>query len=466
MSGLSDPANGTEVAVVGGGITGLVAARQLAGSGCRVSLLESSDDLGGQIRTVLFGGHAVDVGAEALHMAGPHVERLIDDLGLRDDLVVANSGSAWIWTRRGLRRMPAGMGPAGPTRLAPVVRSGVLSAVGIARAALEPLVPGGVMGEDVGVGEFLAKRFGRQVSDRLVDPVLGSLHAGEIDRLSLRAALPHVATQAEQHRSLLLAHRHRRGAAAPSFVSFRGGLRRLTDTLAATPGVEVNTSATVTALRPAPEGVELEAADQSLRRFGAAVIATPARAASVLVGDAWPAASVELSGLRAASVATAVVAYPRRLVEKAPAMAANGLLVPSSAGRFLKAATFLTSKWPHLDDPDRFLVRLSAGRVGSEQLTGMDDETIVTELHRDLADMCGLDVEPLEWHLERWPTTLARLEVGHLDRMARVRAAIANPRVVLAGAAVDGLGIATCVASGQRAAAAVEQNWRTLEMRP
>ena len=456
MSASSESRTGADVAVIGGGITALVAARRLVESGRSVCVLEASASLGGQIRTVDFAGHAVDVGAEALHVAGPHVERLIDELGLRDDLVVANPGFAWIWTQRGLRRMPAGTGPAGPTRLGPVVGSRVLSPGGIARAALEPMVPRGPGGADVGVGEFLARRFGPQVSERLVDPVLGSLHAGEIDRLSLRAATPHVATQAERHRSLLLAHRHRRGAAAPSFVSFAGGLKRLVDSLVASTGAEIRTSSPVAALCYDSGRVELEMVDGARNLFDAVVVATPARVAAELLGQWCPVAAAELGGLRAASVATAVVSYPRGRVAATAAMSANGLLVPSGARRFLKAATFLTSKWPHLEDPDRFLVRLSAGRIGIDELADIDDDSVISKMQKDLAEMCGLDAEPLGWHLERWPTTLARLEVGHLERLARARAAIGDAPILLAGAAIDGLGIASCVASADRVATAVE----------
>lgn len=120
----------SHVAVIGGGVSGLVAARELARAGLAVTVLEAGPSLGGQLRTVCFAGQPIDVGAEALHRGIPQVARLIDDLDLTEQVVDARPGSAWLWTTRGLRPLPAGVGPSGPTRLGPVLRSRVLSRSG------------------------------------------------------------------------------------------------------------------------------------------------------------------------------------------------------------------------------------------------------------------------------------------------------------------------------------------------
>lgn len=440
------------VAVVGGGITGLVAARALVASGLAVTVFEAGARPGGQVRTVEVAGHPVDVGAEALHLAGPHVAELAGALGL--DMIRSNVGSAWIWTDRGLRRLPAGVGPAGPTRLGPVLSSRILSPVGVLRAAMEPLVPRGRGDDDVGVGDFLARRFGSQVADRLVDPVLGSLHAGDIHGLSLRAATPQVAAQADRYRSLLLAQRHRRGGGAPSFVSFAGGLVELVDALAATPGVRLRLGSPVEDL--ATDGVkyQLRVGGDGVETFDGVVLAVPARAAARILRIAATDASHVLDELRAASVVTMVAAYPRAAVETRPAFAGTGLLFPSNSGRMLKAATFLTTKWPHLEDPEVFLVRMSAGRAGNGRVVRLDDEELTHRLHSDLAVTTGLNARPLAVHLQRWPDSIAQLEVGHLDRMATIRAGVGRG-LVLAGAPYAGIGLATCIRSGREAAQAL-----------
>lgn len=456
------------MAVVGGGVTGLTAARSLARAGATVTLYEAGPRLGGQIRTVRLAGHPVEVGAEALHLAGPQLVALVDDLGLSDELVTARPGRSWIWDGDRMRRLPAGVGPAGPTRLAPVVGSRVLSPRGLARAAVEPLVPRTAAhreGRDVAVGDFVAARFGRQVADRLVDPLLGSLHAGDVFRLSVQAATPHLAARAAHHRSLVLAGRRGRRAGPPAFATFSRGLTALTEALAAGAGVDVRLHAPVTSIVRAGYHYRVEVASAGASRtratrtadeHDAVVLAVPFEAASRMLGPVALGAAARLAAMHSASVVTVVAAYPRRAAAATPALAGTGLLVGSSAGRLLKAATFLSAKWPHLDDPEMFLVRLSAGRAGSAVVSQLDDDELVDRLHADLAAATGLAATPAEVVVARWPRALTQLEVGHRDRVAAIRDQLARqPGLVLAGASYEGLGIAACVASGQRAATAV-----------
>lgn len=278
------------VVVVGGGLTGLAAARRLARGGARVTLVEASTRLGGQVRTLDLpgAGTPIDVGAEAMHTGAPETESLLDELGLRSSMVLARSGESWLWTPAGRRRLPEGVGPAGPTRLRPVLRSGVMTLPGMARAGLEPVFarlrrpPAVGPGQDVAVGDFVAGRFGRQVVDRFVDPLLGGLHSGDVRALSLRATTPSLVAAATSGRSLMpvrlrdlpgqararLPRRPRgrheaprtTGASGPTpgparkpppamrFLSWPGGLRTVLDALLADVSVDVRTGTLVTAL--------------------------------------------------------------------------------------------------------------------------------------------------------------------------------------------------------------------------
>jgi oxygen-dependent protoporphyrinogen oxidase len=442
------------VAVVGGGISGLVAARELAGAGARVTVLEAGSRIGGQVHTVPFAGRHVDVGAEALHAGAPQVGQLLTDLDLKDDVVAARPGSAWIWTARGLRPLPAGVGPGGPTRLGPVLRANVLSPAGLARAAMEPFIPRTSVDRDVGVGTYLAQRFGPQVRDRLLDPVLGALHAGDVNQLSLRAAAPQLAAVAGRHRSLLLAHRDRRRGQAPTFVTFPHGLATLADALAADPAITVRLSMPVAAIVPELAGYQVEPVGAAPFHVDGVVLAVPAEAALRLLEPIAPAAAAPLEALQTVSVVTVLAAYPRRATAGLQAFDGTGVLVPSAQRRFLKAATFLSRKWDHLAAPDVFLVRLSAGRTGGPRVAGLGDHEVVERLQADLADMTGLTDAPAFTHVERWPGAMAQLKVGHPDRLAAIRRSLKPlPNLVVAGAPYDGLGIAACISSGQRAAA-------------
>ncbi len=212
---MQPPLASRRAVVIGGGAAGVAAARRLATAGVHVTLIEADRQLGGCIRTVAFAGTRVDVGAEALHTASPGPLKLITELGLDEHLVDAGTGPTWIAAGGRLRRLPAGVGPAGPTRLGPLLRARLLSPAGMLRAALEPLVPRTTSGRDHAVGHVLERRFGREVVDRIVDPLLGGLHAGDVRRLSLEAATPPLAGLLARHRSVLLATRDR-SAGAPT----------------------------------------------------------------------------------------------------------------------------------------------------------------------------------------------------------------------------------------------------------
>jgi oxygen-dependent protoporphyrinogen oxidase len=466
---MTTPAPGQPVTVVvGGGVTGLTAARRLAQEGLRVILLEGDDRLGGQVHTLDLAGRRVDVGAEALHLAAPSARGFVDELGLGASVVGARPGTSWIWTPRGRRPLPAGVGPAGPTRLRPVLSSGVMTTTGLARAGLEPLMAmlrrplGPADGVDVSVGSFVTSRFGHQVTDRFVDPLLGGLHAGDVNALSLRACAPSLVPAASARRSLVV---RRRASAPPTsagsapvmFASWEGGLSTLTHALLRDVDVEVRLRSRVTALHR--EGAEylLDVDGGPGVIADAVVLAIPASAAAGLLEPHAPAAAEPLSRQRSARIATVVLGFPRALVAHLPALSGNGILVPSSTGTLLKAVTHLSTKWPHLDGDDTYLVRVSAGRDGSDELERLDDDALVARLLVDLARFTGIEAQPTVVHVQRWPSGLPQLHVGHLDRLRAVREELASrlPGVQLAGAAYEGVGLTSCITSAQTAADAV-----------
>lgn len=440
-----------EVAVIGAGISGLVAGRRLAAAGAQVTVLEAAERVGGQLLTTGTAGRSVELGAEAIHTGAPGPLALIEELGLSDRSVAAGTGTTWIWTERGLQPLPNGFGPAGPTRLMPMLRAGVLSPSGALRAGLEPFVRRTAADDDVAVGDYLDRRFGRQVTDRLVDPLLGGLHSGDVRKLSVRSATPQLAMLADRHRSLLL---RRRPAAptGPTFFTLRGGMASLAERLASSLD-ELRLGTTVTSLRRADRRIQVRTADGDVLEVDSVVLATPAAAAAGIVGSASPTARAGLQRLRAASVAIAILTYPPGAGDL-PAFGGTGIMVPSTAGRLLKAATFLTTKWPHLDHDGRLLIRASAGRIGDERAGRLDDATLVDRLRAEVSVATGLGDDPEASLVHRWPATMPQLEVGHRTHLRGVTTALARdlPGVVLAGAPYDGPGLAACVRSGANAA--------------
>lgn len=447
--------------VVGGGITGLVAARRLAQRGVAVTLVESTGRLGGQIHTVDFCGIPTEIGAEAVHLAMPVLVGLIDELGLTNRLTRAEAHGTWLATRLGLRKLPEGVGPAGPTKLEPVIRSGILSPQGMARAGMEPVIARAhKITEDMSVGAFVTQRFGREVADQFVDPLLGSLHAGDIHRLSLRAVTPQLAVVAREGRSLVLSPTTRKNqpsTAGATFASFSDGLATLTNHVLDDTGVEIRLRHQVEQLSRDPDTGTYHLQNSAGRLVAdAVVLAVPARIASQLLAGVAPRAADQLARGRAASVATVLLAYRTSDVAATKALEGTGLLLPSTAGRTLKAATFLTTKWSHARRPDITLVRASVGRAGSSLLDLNSDEVLVDRVRSDLRDLAKLTASPLHTEVHRWPHAMPQLEVGHPERLADARADLARlPGLAMAGASYDGIGIASCVRSAETAAATV-----------
>lgn len=294
------------------------------------------------------------------------------------------------------------------------------------------------------------------MTDRLVDPVLGSLHSGDVHRLSMRAATPMLAAKATRNRSLLLGSA-RSSHAAPSFVTFPEGLATLIDRVLVGTDVDVRLAAQVDAIEPGGgRSYRLVAGGTDQGDFDGVVVALPAAPAlgllrPLLGDDAQP-----LATLRTASVATVAMAWDASAAASCEALRATGILTPATAGTLMKAATFLSTKWPHLRPSDHVLLRLSAGRVGENRVASLSDDQLVDRMVEELRSATGLTGSPMLARVYRWPNALPQLEVGHLEKLATVRSALAQrPGLVLAGAAYDGLGISSCIAAGRRSAEAL-----------
>lgn len=457
------------VLVVGGGIAGLVAARELAGSH-DVTVLEGSDRVGGKLRTDVVGGVSVDVGAEAMLNRRPEGVELVRSLG--HDVVHPTGATSRVWTDEGLRPLPRSLMGV-PADLRALEASGVLSPAGLAAVRAEPSLPATEVGDDVSVGDLVATRLGDEVVDRLVEPLLGGVYAGRARLLSAAATAPQLMKMV-RHGSLLEQAAALPTSDAPVFAGLPGGMGRLPGLLVEDGGFAVRTRTTVRELRRTPTGFEVvvgSAADPELLTAEHVVLATPAAPTARLLADLAPTASAELAGIESASMAVVTLAF--RGVDLADSSLDSGLsgfLVPPVQGRRIKASTFSFAKWDWVraagrgagDGDDLLLLRTSLGRHREEIGLQASDEELVDWSLTDLRDATALDAVPVDAHVRRWGGGLPQYAVGHLDRVARIRRDVARlaaegtptgGRIVLCGAVYGGVGIPAVIASARRAVA-------------
>ncbi|KAA6223530.1 protoporphyrinogen oxidase [Streptomyces albofaciens JCM 4342] len=470
------------IVVVGGGIAGLTAAARLSGaaggsgSGARVTLLESAGRLGGKLLCGEVGGVPVDLGAESVFARQPSAVELARAVGLGEELESPATVEAALWTRGALRPLPRGHIMGIPADLDSLAACGVLSADGLARAREDLTLPRTDVGDDITVGRYVAARLGREVVDRLVEPLLGGVYAGHADRISLRAALPQLLPVAREERSLLEGIRRMRtpapggarpeasqpGAAVPPFRSVRGGLGRLPLAVAQAcraAGVDIRTATAARTLRGTGHGWRLTVRDASGEHridADAVVLAVPAPAAARLLADEVPAAAAALRAVEYADMALVTLVFDR--ADLPGELPGSGLLVPPVDGRVIKAATFLSGKWawPGRCAPGKVVVRTSVGRYGEDTALRLDDTELITRSLAELAGATGLAAVPYASAVTRWATGLPQYTVGHTDRIARVREHLGRlGTLAVCGAAYDGVGITSCVDGAGRAAEAV-----------
>ncbi|CAL9566539.1 protoporphyrinogen oxidase [Streptomyces sp. enrichment culture] len=446
------------VVVVGGGIAGLAAAHRLAAAGRDVVLLEASGRVGGKLHAGEIAGAPVDLGAESMLARRPEGVELARAVGLGDRIQPPATATASVWTRDALRPMPKGhvMGVPGD----PAALAGLLSDEGLRAVGRDRALPPDELGDDVAIGAYVAGRMGREVVDRLVEPLLGGVYAGDAYRISMKAAVPGLFEAVRRHPTLTDAVRAvqaeaARAPAGPVFAGIAGGVGLLPRAVAeavTAAGGEIRTDTRVQGLTRRPGGWEVRT-ERDVVHADAVVLATPAWSASELLAAESPAAAAELATIEYASMVLVTLAFRRADVASLPA--GSGFLVPPVDGRTIKASTFSSRKWRWVDEGagDLFVLRASIGRYGEEEHLGRDDADLAAVSLRDLRDAAGLTAKPVATEVTRWIGGLPQYPVGHRARVARIRDAVAKlPGLRVCGAAYDGVGIPAVIADGRRAA--------------
>ncbi|HEY6798121.1 MAG TPA: protoporphyrinogen oxidase [Kineosporiaceae bacterium] len=466
------------VAVVGGGISGLAAAWRLVQlpRPPRVVVLEASEAFGGKLAVGTVGPLELDLGAESALARRPEAVDLIREVGLGDHLVHPATTRANVVRDGRLHPLPAGTLMGVPGR--PESLRGLLTDAEVARVAAEPVRPAAPLEADVDVASWVTDRVGPAVLDRLVEPLLGGVYAGHARYLSLQATIPALWQQARTGGSLLSAVERAVPAAdggppAPVFAGVAGGLGLLPKALLrglADRGVQLRTGVTVHGLARRPGGgwrlltgpVPASLGVDRLDVDGVVLAVPPAPAARLLRG-VCPAGAAQLADVETASVALVTVVLERRDLA---GLAGSGVLVPPVEGHPVKAMTFSSAKWAWVDALDARLavLRLSLGRHREETVLQRDDGDLVALALADAAELLARRLAPVATRVVRWGGALPQPAVGHVDRIAALRGAVAGmPGLAVCGAALDGVGVPACIAAAAAAAAEVDADLATAQ---
>ena len=461
------------VVVVGGGIAGLAAAHRLVeigrehGRPLRVTLLEAGHRLGGSIATERVDGFVIEAGPDSFISEKPWALQLCERIGFTPRLVRTRDENrrTYIVHNGTLHALPDGFLLLAPTRLWPLVTSRLFSWPGKLRMALDLVLPRGPQRSDESLGAFVTRRLGREALERVAQPLIGGIYTADPDELSLAATMPRFREMERTARSVIwamwlqmrkapAAARSASGARWSLFVSVDDGMQSLTDALARRlPEGVVRLGAPVTHVRRRERWHVVSAAREVVDADGV-VLATPAHASARCVSEFDTPLADDLRAIPYASSATVSLAYraehiPRRLD-------GFGFVVPLVEARSIIACTFSSLKYPDRAPVGHVLLRAFVGGALQQRLFEQDDTHMAESVRRELRDLVGITAEPLLTRIHRHPQAMPQYRVGHLDRIARIDAALArHPGLALAGNAYRGVGIPDCIHSGELAAEAV-----------
>ncbi len=482
-------------AIVGGGISGLAAAFELDRQDAPFLLFESSDRLGGLIRTERMDGFTLDAGPDSLLVEKPAAIELCRELDLADRLVpMLPPRRAYVVRGGRLRPLPHGAPFGIPTSLGALARSDHLSWPGRIQMGLDLVgrrrpAPGAdaspdgstasaeegstenSTGEsaDESIASFFRRRFGREAVDILAEPLLAGIHAGDVERLSMRSLFPRLVEAERVHGSVIRGLRSANAARAAArrdgvFRSFPDGLETLPRAIAtALPTASVRCRCAVAAITPAGGPYTLRLADGAPAVSADQVIcALPAAATARLVGGMSDPIARLCRTIPTTSTAVVALAFPRVAVDHP--LDGSGFVVPRAESALsILAATWISSKWPGRTPDGQVLLRGFVGGARAPELLDRSDDDLIERVHGDLARLLGIRGAPSLTRVYRWMDANPQLEVGHLDRIARIDEHLADlPGLRIVGAAFRGVGIPDCVAAGRAAGrAALEEHRRS-----
>src|SRR2546427_3803720 len=449
------------VLIVGGGIAGLSAAYGLAESATardsptQCTLVEAAPRLGGKILTGQVGGFVIEGGPDSFLSQKPWGIELCRRLGLPDRVLGTNQGrrKTYVYSKGRLEELPEGLSLGVPTRLRPFLGSGLLSWKGKLRLGAELLIPRRRERGDESLAAFFRRRLGDEALERIIEPLMTGIYAGDADSLSIQATFPRFPEMERQAGSIvraLLGSRRRpqgEGSGGSPFVTLRGGLSEMVQALTARLGhLRVLTGCRVRAVRVsgAAGGYEVVIEGTAPLTVDALILATPACDTATLLEPFDDELAALLRGIPYASTATISLGFRRQGFSHR--LDGYGFVVPRIEGRALLAMTWTSSKWSHRAPDDAVLLRAYVGGAGREAVLEQSDGGLVSLVRAELRAVMGITEVPVLARVYRWPRAMPQYLVRHLERLAAIDERLARwPGLFLTGAGYLGVGIPDCI---------------------
>jgi oxygen-dependent protoporphyrinogen oxidase len=455
----------SRVVIIGGGISGLSAAYYLAKGGCAATILESRTRLGGVIQTERVDGCTIEAGPDSFLSAKPAALDLIGELGLADQVIGSNDHLRITYIRKGGRLvpMPDGLMMMVPTRIMPLLTTGLLSFRTKVRMGMELLRSPKMKAGDESVAQFVEEHYGAEAVDYLAEPLLSGIYGGNPAELSVTSVLPRFVSLAARYGSLtrgVLAERAKasHGASpAPLFRTLKGGLQQMVDALAAAirprgglPGAAEVRTGRAEAVERAGAGFRIKLGGDWLPA-DRLVVACEAHHAAALLGSVDTRLAELLGTVPYSSSMTVALGFDAADFARLPD--GFGFLVPKKERRRLVACTWVGTKFSNRVPDGKVVARCFLGGMGDAAVLEVSDDAIVAVVAAELQEIAGITARPKFSRIFRWPRSMAQYTVGHPQRLAEMQARVAQiPGLHLAGNAYTGIGIPDCIRMGKAAA--------------
>jgi len=423
------------VVIVGGGISGLATAYYLAQKGIRPTLIEQEPRLGGLVHTETIAGSRVENGPDSFLLNKTAAIELIREIGLEDQLIPRNEAlhTTYIWKQGRLQALPEGLSMMIPTRIWPLLRSGLLSWGTKIRMGLEWFRSQPESREEISVAEFVRSHYGQEAVDYLAEPLLAGVYGGDCEKMSATEVLGRFVELGQKYGSLTKGVLRERGKAAPvEFRSLKGGMGQITDRLAELLRDKCDfLTGRVETLERVDSVWRLRIPDASIDAQQVVLACTAVTAARLL-------GSPELARIEHTSAATVMLGFRRTDVQHP--LNGFGFLVPKRERRLMLAATWVNTKFNHRAAEDTVLIRCFTGEEGMK----LDDATLVAAMLNELTEKMGLAAKPAFTRINRWPLSMPQYHVGHRALVKRIEAGLPWG-VHLVGNAYSGVGVPDCI---------------------